>query len=207
MINTYRDVTNMYQAAQTGNYTPVGDRTSANQVVAHSFGFRQGSNGERLAGPVNEELGLHLGALGLHELPWVVQEEVWEAVPDDVKLTRFVAGTPTLIMRQADMPNGKYLSSADNWAAAQKQATELSIFDNWNPVVIGQAHHEARIADQGRRIGAKPVVPGGLTKDFDPQSAQPWTANPNSWIKREVKVLAAIALSKLTGNRLFKGRV
>ena len=207
MINIYRDVTNMYQAAQTGNYTAVGDRTSANQVVAHSFGFEQGANGERLPGRVNTQLGLHLGALGVHELPWVVQEEIWEAVPYDVKLARHVAGTPTTIMRQADMPNGKYLSSADNWTAAQKQATELGISDNWNPVVIGQAYHEERIADQGRRLGAQPVVPGGLTKDFDPQSAQTWTTNPNSWIKRERKVLAAIALSKLTGNRLFKGKV
>lgn len=210
---------NLLHAARTGEYTATRDITNvaypvsilskiANQVVAHSFGFQEGPNGERNPGPVNTKLGQHLGALGVHELPWVIQEEIWEAVPERVKEIRRILDVPTTIVSQAGMPNGEYLSSVTMWDKAKEQADALKFKGGtWRPLTIAQAYHVERAATQGYNRGANPIVPPGLTKDFDPQSAQPWTTNASKWIKRESKVLGAMAISMLFGNRLFKDKV
>lgn len=217
-------------SAVTGNYRPIGEIGEATYVVAHAFGYQTGENGERVPGPVNEDLARRLYALPLGG-NWVVQREIWDAVPTAVKIGRRALNAKTLVVCQsmpddildrpveeweegvewASMPEDEYLSSQHIWEFATQQAEKWGVTEP-RPLVIAHAHHVGRVAAQGRILGLDPIVPRGLDRNlnglFDSGSAQSWTRSRTRWAIRELLAIPALVwLPRLnTLRRIFQGR-
>lgn len=152
----------------SGDYEPRGDVSSADVVIAHSFGV--GENGQ--PGVVNEALADFINERYPH-LPALAHESI--AVALDVQPVASLEGDPTNTL-------GKGLGTRGELVQARAYMDKEGLHD---ALLVGQAFHIGRVAWQACQLDMDVIIPEELPTVFDPHSQQWWTRSQGLWILRE----------------------
>jgi len=165
------EINKIIEEASTGNYVPHGDISNADCLIGFSFGYRE-KNGEIFPGLSNEDMANMINEK-FFDLPKILQFEIADALDGKNIIERIT------VHRNAD----QYLNSQE----VAEQALNIMRQNNWsNAILIAHPHHIPRVNAICKKLGITTIVPIGLENiRFDPQSAQPWTRDVNSWIQKE----------------------
>jgi uncharacterized SAM-binding protein YcdF (DUF218 family) len=178
LIRAAQTLTLIVRAA-SGHYHTVGDITSADCVVALSFGYRLVRTGAREPGPCNEYLA-SLALATSRDQPIIAQIEIDQAI----RSLRRGMGADHVI-GSARNP-ALYLDTFE--FAVQVHA----IMDDqgWRTTaLIAHPHHLPRTQAVFASLGIETATPGGVRPIWDRESNQPWTRGPVSWAIHEMAAL------------------
>ncbi|MEI6054053.1 MAG: hypothetical protein WCQ49_01655 [Candidatus Saccharibacteria bacterium] len=178
---------NVIRSAITGEYEPKGDPKNADCLIGLSFGAAENDPGyvnqllsddiRRISKYILEETNI--------SLPLLLQQEIAAAMPSKVK-------TDFVIEGELSSMTGKGL---DSWAVLNQALEYMKEHNLERPIIAAQAYHIGRVALQAVNLGMDPIIIGGMTKEFDPESSQIWTRSKYLWVPREL-----VAITYLKAN-------
>lgn len=169
------DLAILREQAKLNTYTVHGNVDDADCVIGFSFGYlgvdayeQPGKSNRQLAAFIEE----HLSAL-----PLIVQFEINDALK----------AAPATHVISKSRQEGEYLNSRE----IAEQAFILMQKHGWhNAVIVTHPAMEARNDALCSKLGMITITPPGLESiEYDPDSAQPWTRDKESWWKREQGVI------------------
>lgn len=120
------------RAAITGNYRVIGKPEEADCVIGQSFGAAQ-----RGPGLVNELLADYVVTQTDTELPWLLQQEIADALPNEVS-------KPALTIKGD--PSTKFGSELDSWTVLLRAGEYMRKHDLQRPLLVAQAYHVGRFS-------------------------------------------------------------
>lgn len=164
---------------RANTYVTHGDDNEAECVLGFSFGYIDGPSGV-LPGISNTQLA-EFTEKRFPNTPLILQFEIADALG---------ARTPDLVISESRI-KGEYLNSRE----IALQALEFMKEKGWKKVaIVTHPAMEARNDALCTKLGMITIAPTGLeTIEYDPDSAQPWTRDAESWWEREEKVIEVCA--------------
>lgn len=161
---------------------PIVPPAEVGSIMAFTFGNRMHPNGNRVPGPVNEQLADAAVALhGVAGAPIFAQWEVAEAIGSRVAAADVMA----IYAPQDARAEPVYLGTGGVVA----QIAQLRDPAGFGAVgVIAFADHMARCVQTARRFGFLAAAPAGLVmpSEYDPQSGQPWCRSRLAYLLHDI---------------------
>jgi hypothetical protein len=152
-------------------------------VIVYAFGYHDGPDGTRLPGPVNEALAASTGQLlRKRRVPVYAQTEIAQILVAD--------GVPGVTSIDPVVgPDGQpvYLSTAGVAAQAKEKAAAAND-DLGTVAVVAFSDHAGRSVLTTEAAGLDAALARGvrLPQTYDPQSAQPWTRDRQSYLATDL---------------------
>jgi hypothetical protein len=162
----------------------------SNTIVAYAFGNRILPNGNRLPGPMNEELADITVKLyqesGAHVF---AQWEIAEAIGARIHKEDLTIIYPEL----DDKANVIYLSTK---GVAQSIANTNNL---GKVVIIAFQDHAKRCLETSQKVGMDAYMPENyqMPNQYDAQSGQPWTRDRVSFLEYEIRIHLKAAAEEL----------
>lgn len=156
----------------SGNYIPQGDISEADCIVGHEFGYRKNGYGN-----VNQQLARLVAGL-CSDLPLFLNRNIAGAlnvIAPEIKPAEIFSGESTNITGQGE----------GTWGELSQARLFMNERQLNQPILVAQAYHVGRITLQAKLLEIDLIVPEGLPRDFDPESAQLWARGPVQWAIRE----------------------
>lgn len=163
-------------SAITGNYETLGNPAEADCVIGQSFGAA-----EHGPGYVNELLAGYIIDKAEDGLPLLLQSEIANSLASESR-------KPSLII--GGNPSTYIGGELDSWAVLLRARAYMEEHDLYRPLLVAQAFHVGRVSLQALKQGMEPIIPPGLPRQFDSESAQFWTRSQRLWVPRELVGLA-----------------
>lgn len=184
------ELTSLMEQARTGDVPPIGDVAQADELIGFAFGLYFDADGQLgRPGPVNDAIAdFIVGDEVLRSNNMTLQEELAVAIE---------AREPKLAGQIDALKTIKAPGRAHNTHELLVTAKPALIARGVGSLaVVAFRNHLPRAAAQVSKAGFTVSTPDMTgVGDFDPHSPQEWIHNPEVWIKRERKVLAAFALA------------
>ncbi len=161
--------------ARENAYLVHGDISRADCAIGFSFGYLDSEQGI-LPGKSNEQLAAFIEK-NLSNTPLILQFEINDALK---------SAKANLVIKESRV-KGEYLNSKE----IGEQALIFMKKNGWcKAVIVTHPAMEARNDAICSKLGIETITPPGLEAiEYDPNSAQPWTRDRNSWWQREQLVI------------------
>ncbi|GHB22551.1 hypothetical protein GCM10007094_08400 [Pseudovibrio japonicus] len=167
----------------------------ADSIIAYAFGNRLDAHGNRLPGPMNQQLAdVVVDIYNEIHKPVYAQWEIAEEIGDRIPAADLVSIEP-LINDNGDVV---YLSTR---GVAEEVVQHVGGADNLGTaVVVGFYEHHLRTVETSRALGINAFGPEGypMPHNYDADSGQPWTRDAANFILYEVAVRAGVEREQLT---------
>ncbi|WP_298772739.1 hypothetical protein [uncultured Shewanella sp.] len=174
------------------------DVQQGDSIIAYSFGNRIDEKGNKLPGPMNEQIADRVVKIfEQNQKPVYAQWEVAQAIGDRIPADLLFSIYPKID------PQGKviYLSTlgvAKEVVRLAKGAEHLG-----TAIVVAFADHSLRAVNLSREVGIDAYGPKGvsLPKGYDADSGQAWTRSREAFTLYEIKTRAAYAAEEIENKK------
>ncbi|MCL1122958.1 hypothetical protein [Shewanella surugensis] len=164
------------------------DVKQADSIIAYSFGNRIDEKGNKLPGPMNEQLAdLVVDLYNQNPKPVYAQWEVAQAIGDRIA-PQFLFSIYPKIDAGGEVIYLNTLGVAEEAARLAKGTKQLG-----TAIVVAFYDHSLRAVNLSREVGIDAYSPKGyaLPNHYDADSGQPWTRSREAFILYEIKTRAA----------------
>jgi len=183
------EVATLIDQAHSGVVPPIGNLEDADEAIGFSFGLYFDERGQLAhPGPVNEAIAHRVvNDELLRGKNMTLQEELAIAIEAlDPTLAGQIDSIKTIKKPGRAHRTHEVLKIASP-SLAERQVGSLA--------VIAFRHHLPRAVAQVKKAGFEVAAPSmSGVGDFDPNSPQSWIHNSRAWMRRECKVIVALAL-------------
>lgn len=164
------------------------DVKQADSIIAYSFGNRIDDKGNKLPGPMNEQIAdLVVEIYKQNPKPVYAQWEVAQAIGDRIDPNSLFSIYPK-IDETGEVIYLNTLEVAKEAAKLAKGANHLG-----TTIVVAFYDHSLRAVNLSREVGIDAYSPKGmrLPQQYDLDSGQPWTRSREAFTLYEIKTRAA----------------
>ncbi|WP_299492674.1 hypothetical protein [uncultured Shewanella sp.] len=164
------------------------DVEQGDSIIAYSFGNRIDEKGNKLPGPMNEQIADRVvDIFKQNPKPVYAQWEVAEAIGERIPPAFLFSIYPKIDAKGEVI----YL----NTLGVAKEAIRLAkgVEGLGTAIVVAFADHSLRAVNLSREVGIDAYLPKGvsLPQDYDADSGQPWTRSREAFTLYEIKTRAA----------------